>query len=477
MPSSPAAVTTPETSAASAHDERDIARGRMLAIVWTVCYAGLIVVVSLIPSHIDLSHEHIAGRLHMFTASLRESPRLHSLRDLATNFVLYVPLGVLLPMTQKPRSIWRVPGIFVGLLLSIAMESAQVATTRFPSIWDIAMNAAGYAAGYLVVARVLAGRGLTAAIFVGRRVGTARQQLATGLRQVYVPLLSLMALLPLNITVRVSDLWAKLHGTLGQGGRIWLDPLGPWPGDRVSGLFTAVLLLMPYGFLSYVAKPQRGRRAYVRYALLGALISALIETMQLVVRSRTSDLVQVLCAGLGAALGVGMARAWDRSPSAQEAAETHAFEWRDGLLFALCGYAILLLVLAWRPFTFVASFHEAWSRLVHDTAWIPLRAYMSGERSLAIWRDLLREAGWYVPLGMLLQAYLGRVSLPSWFPPRAFVALLVIGVLGTVLELGQSLIVGRLADSTDIISHLMGGLCGYLVLSALRRGRATDPAA
>jgi glycopeptide antibiotics resistance protein len=470
-------VTTSETTAAAQRDERDDARGRALAIVWTLCYAGLIVVVSLIPAHLDLSHEHLVGRLRMFTASLHESPRLHSLRDLATNFVLYVPLGVLLPMTQRPRSMWRVPGIFVGLVLSCAMESAQVATTRFPSIWDIAMNSAGYAAGYLVVARVLARRGLTAAIFVGRRVGTPRQQLAAGLRQVYVPLLTLMALLPLNITVRVSDLWAKLHGTLAQGGRIWLDPLGPWPDDRLSGLPTAMLLLMPYGFLSYVAKPQRGRRAYVRYALFGALVSAVIESLQLVVRSRSSDLVQVLCAGLGAALGVALARAWDRSPSAQEAAETHAFEWRDGLLFALLAYSLLLLVVAWRPFTFVPSFHDAWTRLVHDTAWIPLRAYMSGERSLAIWRDLLREAGWYVPLGMLLQAYLGRVSLPSWFPPRPFVALLVIGVVGTVLELGQSLIVGRLADSTDIISHLMGGLCGYLVLSALRRGRATDPAA
>ena len=481
MPSSrPAAVTTPDTqgpSAGSSLDARDVARGRLLAILWTLCYAGLIVVVSLIPSHLDFSHEHIAGRLRMFTQSLHESPRLHSLRDLATNFVLYVPLGVLLPMTMKPGSIWRWPGVFAGLVLSCAMEASQVVTTRYPGAWDVITNASGHAAGYLVVARVLSARGLSAAIFVGRRVGTARQNVAAGLRQVYVPILTMMALLPLNVTVRMSDLWAKLHGTGTSSGRIWLDPLGPWPSERVSGLFTAALLLMPYGFLSYVSKPQRGRRAYVRYAIFGALVSAIIEGLQLLVRSRSSDLMQVLCAGVGAALGVALARAWDRSPSAEEAAETRAFEWRDGLLFAIVGYALVLLVMAWRPFTFVASFSEAWGRLIHETAWLPLRAYMSGERSLAIWRDLLREAGWYVPLGMLLQAYLGRVSLPRWFPPRPFVAMLVIGMLGTVFELGQSLIVGRLADSTDIISHLLGGLCGYLVLSALRKGRATDPAA
>ncbi len=486
MPSSlPAAVTTRETQAADApssslatsHDDRDIARGRLLAILWTLCYAGLIVIVSLIPSHIDLSHEHLRGRVHMFTDSIGLLPRLHSLRDLATNFVLYVPLGVLLPLTMKPGSMWRWPGVFAGFLLSVAMETAQVATTRFPSAWDVAMNSAGHAVGYLVVAVVLARRGLSPAIFVGRRVGTPRQKLASGLRQVYVPLLTLMALLPLNVTVRVSDVWAKLHGTAVNAGRIWLDPLGPWPSERVSGLFTAVLLLMPYGFLSYVAKPQRGRRAYVRYAIFGALVSAVIELLQVLVRSRSSDLMQVLCAGVGATLGVALARAWDRSEAAQEAPETRAFEWRDGLLFGLIGYALVLLVLAWRPFTFVTSFHDAWIRLVHDTAWIPLRAYMSGERSLAIWRDLLREAGWYVPLGMLLQAYLARVRLPTWFPPRAVVAMLVIGMLGTVLELGQSLIVGRLADSTDIISHMLGGLCGYLVLSALRRGRTMDHAA
>jgi glycopeptide antibiotics resistance protein len=472
MPSSlAAAVTTPQT-----HDDRDLARGRLLAILWTLCYAGLIVIVSLIPSHLDLSHEHLRGRLAMFSESLSVSPRLHSLRDLATNFVLYVPLGVLLPLTMKPGSIWRWPGLFAGFLLSVAMETAQMATTRFPSAWDVAMNSAGHAAGYLVVARVLARRGLTAAIFVGRRVGTPRQKLASGLRQVYVPLLTLMALLPLNVTVRVSDLWAKLHGTAARAGHIWLDPLGPWPGERISGLFTAVLLLMPYGFLSYVAKPQRGRRAYVRYAIFGALVSAVIEGLQVLVRSRSSDLMQVFCAGVGAALGVALARAWDRSESALEAPETRAFEWRDGLLFAIVGYALVLLVLAWRPFSFVSSFHDAWFRLVHETAWLPLRAYMSGERSLAIWRDLLREAGWYVPLGMLLQAYLARVSMPSWFPPRAFVAAFVIVALGTVLELGQSLIVGRLADTTDIISHLIGGGTGYLVLSSLRRGRSAEHA-
>jgi glycopeptide antibiotics resistance protein len=465
-----------ESAAADHLDERDLARGRLLAALWTLCYAGLIVVVSLIPSHIDLSPEHLHGRLDMFRQSLALTPRFHSLRDLATNFVLYVPLGVLLPMTMKPGSWWKVPGLFFGLVFSVVMETAQMATTRFPSAWDVAMNASGHAAGYLVVARVLAGRGLTSAIFVGRRVGTPRQKLATGLRQVYVPLLTLMALLPLNVTVRVSDLWGKLHGTLPLAGRIWLDPAGPWPSERVSGLFTAVLLLVPYGFLSYVAKPQRGRRAFVRYALFGALVSAVIEGLQVLVRARSSDLMQVVCAGVGAALGVGLARAWDRSASADESPETRAFEWRDGLLFAIFGYSLLLLVLAWRPFHFVGSVHEAAHRLVHDTGWIPLRAYMSGERSLAIWRDLLREAGWYVPLGMLLQAYLTRVTLPAWFPRRTFVAMIVIGVLGAGLELGQALVVGRIADSTDVISHVLGGLCGYLVLQALRRGRATDPA-
>jgi glycopeptide antibiotics resistance protein len=38
-----------------------------------------------------------------------------------------------------------------------------------------------------------------------------------------------------------------------------------------------------------------------------------------------------------------------------------------------------------------------------------------------------------------------------------------------VLELGQAAVIGRVADTTDIVTHCLGAGLGYLLLSALRR--------
>jgi glycopeptide antibiotics resistance protein len=447
--------------------------GRRLALLWTLAYAGLIVVVSLFPGHFDSDPLHIARQLHMLRRSFTISPgQLHSLRDLATNFILYVPLGVLLGWVlpgRRARALGLLAGLFLGFMLSACMESLQIYSNRYPDFWDLMTNGTGHLAGFLVIVRVRAQRGLTAAIFVGRSGGTSKERLAAGLRQAYVPLVGLLALLPFNITVAMSDVWAKLSGHLVAGGAIWLSPLRPWPSERLLGLPTALLLFVPYGFLSQIAHPERGKRAFVRYAGLAALISLGIELAQILVKARSTDLMQPLAAALGAVLGVALARAWDRA-SATDSGE-RVFSLKDGLSLAALAWIVVLMWQAWRPFTFVGSWKEAASRLIHETEWLPLHAYASGQRSLAIWQDLGREAGWYIPLGMLLQAMFSRMRWPHWLPPRIVVAGGICLAIGTVLELGQAGVIGRLADTTDIVSHCIGGGLGYLLLSALHRAR------
>jgi glycopeptide antibiotics resistance protein len=445
--------------------------GRRLALGWTLAYVGLIVLVSLVPAHWRLEPEHVAGRWRMLRETAHFAPRsLHGLRDLATNFLLYVPLGLLLPWTIKPGRRWLVvAGVFLGAVLSVGLEIAQVYTSRYPSAWDVAMNACGHAAAYLVVVSAISRRGLSAALFAGRRAATSRQRLASGLTFIYAPLLWLLSLLPLNVNVGSEMVWAKLHGTLAQGGRVLLDVATPWDRGRVMGVLVGLLLLVPFGFLSFVAHSDRGKRAYMPAVLYGMLLAAAIEAGQLLVPARSSDVLQVLAGGVGAALGVLLARAWDRSSVASEAPGVKAFEWRDGLLFGLLLYTLVLLAEAWRPYTFVSTPRDLLARLHQEVEWIPLQTYMSGPRSLVMFKDVGSEAALYVPLGMMLQAYLSRVRLPAWAPRPLVVALLVVGALGTFFELGQVMVIGRMPGATDVLSHTVGGLAGYLLLSALRR--------
>jgi glycopeptide antibiotics resistance protein len=445
--------------------------GRMVALLATLAYAALIVLVSLVPAEVDASPAHLSVQFDRFLDSFLQSPRtMHNLRDLATNFILYVPLGVLLPWTfRSPAS--RLTGVFAGVALSTVLEIAQAWTNRFPSAWDIAMNGAGHATAYVLVTTAIARGELSAALFVGGRAGTPRRRLASGLRLILVGLTFLLALLPYDISVSATDVFAKLHGTVPDGGRIFIDPLAPWDMSRASSLVTAVLIFVPFGFLSALAGTPRQR--WLRVAMIGALVSAGVEGAQIAVLSRTSDIMQVIFAGIGAALGLGIGHAWDRTDARVDAAggraAGHDGALSDTWLVATLLYALFLWAVSWRPFVFVPSIRDAVKRLVFETYWLPLHAYVEQERSLEIWRDLARESALWAPLGVLLHVLLAGTVWPRGVP-RVVVAAAIALAWGSFCELGQSLIVNRVSDTTDIMNHLLGAFAGYLLASALRPG-------
>lgn len=448
--------------------------GRLVALLATLVYAALIVLVSLVPADIDISPSHLERQVSIFVASLHESPRsLHNLRDLATNFILYVPLGVLLPWTLRSPA-WRFGGTFVGLALSTVLELAQAVTNRFPTFWDIAMNAAGHATAYILVTTIIANSDLSAVLFVGGRVGTPRRRLASGLRLMLVGLTFLLALLPYDISVSLSDVFAKLHGTRPDDGRIFIDPFAPWDMARVSSLVTAILIFVPFGFLSALAGAPR--RRWLRIALIGAAVSAAVEGAQIVVQSRTSDIMQVLCAGIGAAIGLAIGDVWDSDTGAEADGHTVSDDSTlpDSWLLGALLYGLFLWAVSWRPFVFVPSIRDAVRRLVFETYWLPLHAYVEQERSLEIWRDIARESALWVPLGVILHALFAKTTWPRNLPRFAVVVGIAV-TWGSFCEFGQALIVGRTPDTTDIMNHTLGVVVGYVIASSLRRGHLDAP--
>ncbi|MEU2348874.1 VanZ family protein [Modestobacter sp. NPDC049651] len=80
-------------------------------------------------------------------------------RDMAENVLVFLPLGVLLPLVARLRSWWRV--LLVGLLLSLAMELVQLVNAlvghggHIADVNDLLANTVGAPLGYAVLRAAL----------------------------------------------------------------------------------------------------------------------------------------------------------------------------------------------------------------------------------------------------------------------------------------------------------------------------------
>jgi glycopeptide antibiotics resistance protein len=82
----------------------------------------------------------------------------YGLVELASNVILFFPLGALVARIMGVRLWWS--AAIAGFLISVAIELAQLAflPARFPSVVDVAANTCGAALG-----------ALTALLFMARR--------------------------------------------------------------------------------------------------------------------------------------------------------------------------------------------------------------------------------------------------------------------------------------------------------------------
>ena len=454
--------------------------GWRIAVLWTVLCAGLIVLLSLVPAQWSFESAHLAARWSMFVDSMRHFSwqgdhysAFHLLRDMATNFLLYLPLGLLAPwiVPRGAHVVRRVLLTLAGPALSLAMEMTQIATDRYPTMSDWVMNSLGYLAGYVIVSVVVARFGLGAGVFLGSRGRVDRATLAGALRLIYLPLLLLLSLLPFDVSVGMELLWSQITGAHFATGRVFFNPLAPWNMERFASSWTAFALLFPFGFLSMQAHPEWGRRAFWRYGLARAAMALVIEVAQLFVLSRTSDVVQILSGGLGSLAGVVLARFWEgwgvvKSSSAQSG-ESPPFTARDSLFLALMAWCMALVWINWRPFQFEFSATDAILKLVFESNWIPF-GVQAQYRFLDVARDLGREIAWFVPFGMLAGLWLARAR-PQWKSAlRLLWVLSATGLWGGFLELGQCAIKGRFVDVTDVISHVAGAWIGWLLAGLLK---------
>jgi VanZ family protein len=447
-------------------------RGLWFARAWTGLYLVLVVLVSLVPAEFGVSQRrflwHLRGMVLYLNPWWGHEPALSSLRDFATNVLLYVPLGLLWPWTlRNPRP----RGGGLGVVISLALEILQAATRdRTASLLDVIANGAGYAAGYALAFWLIRHRGLTHSVFVGGRGTHSLSQLAGALRSAYVTALIALSLLPFDVTVSAGRIWAKALGDGSEPGRIYLFLLTPWDRGRVAGVLLMLCLVGVVGFLSWLVALESARPAAGKLALQGLLLVGVIEAGHVFVASRTADVAQLLVGPIAAIIGAWLGRQWTKTATHRDTG-TPQKAVRTGLLAAAALWTTAVWTEAWQPFELVSSWKQAGRKLVFESYWIPLSAY-AHQRALADWQDLGREVGLYIPLGLLLGAWAAHRDAPWTWRRRRLAPAVGIAALGCALELSQCMISGRTVDVTDAVSHALGGVIGLYLASLLAPRRS-----
>jgi glycopeptide antibiotics resistance protein len=407
---------------------------------------------------------------------LAELFEAHDLRDITTNVLLYLPLGVFLALAvcyRRPRFV--TPWLVIGPLVSLVMESGQTFIGRYPDAVDIVTNTTGYILGFWIVVAGVKYFGLNPTVFLGfdpDEEQDAKTQTIAAFRFIYICIYVLIAYLPFDISVSATRIYAQLLPDQMGNVKIILDPLYHLSNWQESGLkLTLELLgLIPVGILTAFLNGVKGRLNVFSSIYPCVLLAVFCELSQVFILSRTSDIAVLFLAVIAGIVGWAVVKIWFNVQNV-EAAREHADEgtrWRS-LTVALIAYAIVIALFAWSPFHFETDHKTVAKKILYESNAIPFKEHFS-TRSLSSAVDIVKEVGIFVPLGVLI-AYLLLGILPRL---TRWQVVVVTGVIcmayATFVELSQAVCVGRFIDATDVLLAGFGGVCGAVLLRLFRFG-------
>lgn len=392
-----------------------------------------------------------------FSRLLESPPAMGSRVDLASNVLLPMPLAFAAAQvfldgrSGFARHALRVGIVLCVLLLAMAVEFLQqFFPPRMLSLTDIQAQAAG---GVLaLVAQWRWGSSVSSWLAGWWQRERVAQRVERALKA-YLLVLLVFSVLPLDLTVNPVE----IHHKWSQGRVLWWPFAGLKGGwdERLYETLSDVAIWVPVGVLLAF-----GRRRSVWQAVRAALLAALlIETAQLFVFSRVTDLTDVLLSGMGAAFGAELGRRW-------RDADAFSLESVPAALWAWFGWLWLAVVLTvfWYPFGF------AWpsSPVGWDWLRVPFTTYQASDEFRAV-NELLRRVGFFLPGGLFwgLYAFAGKRSA------RVVWGVLVVAL---VVEAGQVFLPGKVADITDAALAAAGGWLGWRLAHWLRAPGASGGA-
>jgi glycopeptide antibiotics resistance protein len=385
--------------------------------------------------------------------------------DWVANLLLFIPLtylwmGVLAAgrssLAAAMATLLLIP---LAVALSLAIEFTQLFfPQRTVSQNDIFAEAVGGVLG------VLAWWG-TGRRFVEWLTGWqrfhSRAALAERFAWVYLAGLLVYNVLPLDLTISVVEIFHKF-----QEGKLNLIPFGRLPAEPAYAIYevaTDALIWVPLALLWRLDGTRSAWRVWGM--AMGAAVG--LEAMQLFVFSRVSDVTDLFTAAAGAGLGV-----WFGGRRVKQK-ETHRSPLVLGIALPFllaAGWLTGLLLVFWFPFDFHTDGIFIKDRLALMSR-VPFETYYFGTEFRAA-TEVLRKTLFFAPLGGLLAW--GVARLPWRWRASAFV-LSMVGLAATpvLIELGQVMLPGKVADLTDALLAWSGGLAGYALARRMLRAPRT----
>lgn len=449
---------TPHTRE-NARPERD--HSRRLLLWLGLCYLGFVIYGSLVP--LDFRPVSVAEAIQRFTQIPYLDLKIESRADWVANILLFVPLafawlGVLWTDPATARVAKSCLVLVATVLLSVAIEFTQIFfPPRTVSINDIVAEGIGTIAG--TAAWWIWGERLIAWMKCWR-AEQGPLEIRTRLLSIYLFILYLYSLLPLDLTISPVEFYHKWTE-----GRVVLIPFSfPFPSRAqfIYDLLTDIATWIPVAFLwRGTASRPTGRQVWKRIVFAAALL----ELLQLFVYSRITDITDVLTAMIGAHLGNLLFTRLDSKPVMVSTTLGNRSRARgaSGLglqLFLLIVWIVAIAIVFWYPFDIRldrAFIRDRLAFLHH----VPFEIYYFGSEFRAI-TELLHKVLFFAPGGVLLAWTTAPLRSSKWGRPAAAASIALLAALAFVIELGQVLLPSKYPDLTDWLLETAGGLIGYL---------------
>jgi glycopeptide antibiotics resistance protein len=435
------------------------------AILLTLLYLAFILYGTTIPFDLTTASPVLSDNINSIRwMPFQRAPGVReSIPDIASNLLLFIPLGLFICYAGLSAKRKRTPwSVFILTLTASAATSAIteaiqiLSPSRITSLTDLLTNTIGAACGAVISFIFYHWARASLAGWCRREV---LRSPAVLLLIVYASLLIIGTLVPLDASLDVDSIKQSLKSAR-------LDPFrDPIPWSKVLGvlLWFAGLCYL----LCHVLTAQIRRLPNILGILIALVISSLValttELAQIFIASRLTTTLDILAGTVGALYGGLLFALFNASALRGESSDHKLL--RGGKLFwlALIHYLIYLVNEALHPYTFLYS--PQLPRITLST-FLPFSSYYGNTSAMALF-DFLCGIARFAPLGYLAQGYRTLTGKQSQW--KSIAITLILGFFLEALQLG---IAGRYADISDVIAAGCGGYVGFVVWRWYRRERA-----
>ncbi len=381
--------------------------------------------------------------------------------DWIANALVVMPITFLLSAGCGYRRKWSL-GLFAWLSFIMAMMATVIVGIECLQVWfprrTRSLNdiLAGFAGGFLgIVTWVVFGQRATDSVLRFFSLETLRQRLLW-LAIFACIFCVLYTLYPFDFVFNIEEFRLKISM-----GRIGLLNAGTEmaSAENLKGIVSSVILLFPFGVALGLTSRWPNRLLSI------VVLSLLLEMIQLPVFSLHSTFLDCISGMLGGSLGILTVRS--------ESFWGH-IRWKSWLwLFLMASWILVfygVYIGVW-PFGFGRSLIIDDALLSHRwrNLFTPpfLHYYFSSEYAAV--NNILGKAISFGILGILTEAF--RESNPNNVGSRWFGAAgCFMAVVAILVEIGQIYVDGQIADTTDVLIYIFGGMAGMLLLRHVLHG-------